>query len=169
MLRPAVVSMSLGGGRWNMMDSIVARMIAAGITTVVAAGNDNGDACNTSPAGERTAITVGASTVANVRASYSNYGRCVDLFAPGSNVKSCYFGTTNGYSLNSGTSMATPHVTGVVALMLAAKPCLTPANVASILAATATRYALSDVPYGTINKSLNGKAAVAAAVASTSC
>ncbi len=167
-LRPAVVSMSLGGGSSAIVDSAVASLVAAGVTTVVAAGNANADACAYSPSREASAITVAASTVGSAKASFSNYGACVDLFAPGENVKSCS-NAAGAYATWSGTSMATPHVAGVVALMLAAKPCLTPATVAAILVATAATDALSGVPVGTANKLINAKAAVQAAALSTTC
>jgi subtilisin family serine protease len=169
-LRPAVVSMSLGGGASAAMDDAVRSLVAAGITTVVAAGNANADACLYSPAREPSAITVAASTVANAKASFSNFGRCVDLFAPGENILSSV-NAVDAYAAWSGTSMATPHVTGVVALMLSAKPCLTPATVASILLSTANSNVLSGITgsSGTPNKMVNARAAVAAAEASTTC
>ena len=167
-LRLAVVSMSLGGPASSVVDSAVQSLLGAGITVVVAAGNDNADACTVSPARVPGAVTVGAADASNARAAFSNTGSCVDIFAPGVAVLSSV-NATGAYAVWSGTNMATPHVTGVVALMLAAKPCLSPASVASILVATATQNALSGVPAGTANRMINGAAAVRAAAASTAC
>ena len=115
---PAVVNLSLGGGTSTSMDSAIKKMALAGIVPVVAAGNSNADACGSSPARSPYAITVGATDKNDRRASYSNWGNCVDIHAPGSSIISSSYRSINGLSSLSGTSMASPHVAGVVALYL---------------------------------------------------
>lgn len=111
---PAVANMSLGGGKSSAINTAVANVVKAGVIVSVAAGNSNADACRYSPSSEPSAITVGATTNTDARASYSNYGTCLDIFAPGSSITSDYL--NGGTAIMSGTSMATPHVTGVAAL-----------------------------------------------------
>lgn len=137
-LGPAVVNMSIGGGADSGLDTLVNNLIADGITVVVAAGNDNRNACNYSPARVPNAITVGATASNDYRASYSNFGSCLDLFAPGGDgsttsglIYSSYKNSTTSYAWMAGTSMATPHVTGVVARYLSANTSATPAQVSS--------------------------------------
>lgn len=134
--RPAVISMSLGGPASTATDNAVAAAVAAGVTVVVAAGNENQDACNVSPARAPSAITVGASDIRDARASFSNYGSCVDIFGPGVNILSAAPTSNTATATMSGTSMATPHVAGVAALVLSANPRWTPAQVASFLVGT---------------------------------
>jgi len=130
---PAVASMSLGGGYSEPLNEAVRNLIRSGVITVVAAGNENFDACNISPASTEEALTVGATTTdANfndVRSSFSNYGPCVDIFAPGSNIFSCGIESNTAYASMSGTSTATPHVAGIAAIILQKNPTLTPARV----------------------------------------
>jgi len=115
----SVANMSLGGGKTPTVDSAVVNSVAAGVNHVVAAGNSNSDACQSSPAGTLEAITVGATDNLDNRASFSSFGTCVDVFAPGVNILSSWIGSTNtATSTISGTSMASPHVAGAVAVYL---------------------------------------------------
>jgi aqualysin 1 len=132
----AVANMSLGGGASTSLDSAVKNSIADGITYAIAAGNNNKDACRYSPARVPQALTVGATTSSDARASYSNYGSCLDLFAPGSSITSDWL--NDNTNTISGTSMATPHVTGVAALYLQAHPSSTPAQVGTAITTNAT-------------------------------
>jgi subtilisin family serine protease len=131
--KPAVVNMSLGGSPSSALDAAVNRAVNAGINVVVAAGNENADACGDSPARVPAALTVGASTKTDARAGYSNYGSCVDLFAPGDQIVSDINTGDSATATYSGTSMATPHVVGAVALYLQGAPRATPAQVSSAL------------------------------------
>ena len=154
-MRPAVANMSLGGSASTSLDSAVAGAVANGVTMVVAAGNSNLDACTVSPARVPAAVTVGATTTLDYRASYSNVGACVDLFAPGHGVTSAWnTGATASQAL-SGTSMAAPHVAGVAALMLQASPTATPAAVAAQLVANATPNRVQYPGAGSPNLLLN--------------
>jgi subtilisin family serine protease len=135
---PAVANMSLGGGADRALDDAVRRSVAAGITYALAAGNDNKDACSTSPARTAEAITVGATTNSDARASFSNFGGCVDIFAPGQNITSSWFTSDADNKTISGTSMATPHVVGMAALYLGAHPDASPNDVAKALTDNAT-------------------------------
>lgn len=150
-LRPAVANMSLGGGASTAVDQAVAGSVSKGVTMVVAAGNSNADACNYSPARAPSAITVGATTSADTRASYSNYGSCLDIFAPGSGITSAWNTSDSATNTISGTSMASPHTTGVAALALAANTAASPWAVASFLTANATASRLSAIGSGSPN------------------
>jgi subtilisin family serine protease len=131
-----VANMSLSAGTSSSLDAAVKRSIASGMTYVIAAGNGNTlgvaqDACKTSPARVAEAITVGATDSNDAKASWSNYGNCVDFFAPGLNITSAWL--NGGTNTISGTSMATPHVTGVAALYLQGNPAATPQMVRDAL------------------------------------
>ncbi|KAF9222479.1 hypothetical protein BS17DRAFT_802996 [Gyrodon lividus] len=121
----SVANMSLGGSKSPALDTIVNRAVAAGLHFAVAAGNDNKDACTSSPASAEKAITVAASTLGDERAYFSNYGTCVDVFAPGLNVLSTYTGSPTAIATLSGTSMASPHVAGLLAYLLSIYPSTT--------------------------------------------
>ena len=137
-LRPAVANMSLGGSISTAVDAAVAGAVAKGVVMVVAAGNSNADACTATPAREPTALTVGAITSLDARASFSNWGTCVDLFAPGGGITSAWNTSATATNNISGTSMASPHVAGVAALALANNPGATPAQVAQLIVSSAT-------------------------------
>jgi len=120
----SVASMSLGGGKSRALDDAVNRAVSNGLHFAVAAGNDNKDACDYSPAGAEKAITVGASTIGDERAYFSNHGSCVDVFGPGLNILSTWTGGKTATNTISGTSMATPHVAGLMAYYLSLYPSL---------------------------------------------
>ncbi|MFE8034611.1 S8 family serine peptidase, partial [Thiohalocapsa marina] len=151
---PAVANLSLGGGYSASINRAVANAAAAGITMAVAAGNENTDACDSSPASEPSALTVGASTSSDARASFSNYGTCLDLFAPGQGITSSTATTDQSTGTWDGTSMATPHVAGAAALYLVANPDATPAEVASAINDNATTGLIADARTGSPNRLL---------------
>ena len=148
---PAVANMSLGGGASTALDDAVNRAISSGVTFAVAAGNDNLDACSGSPSRVPAAITVGATTSTDARASYSDYGTCVDIFAPGSNILSTWNTSTTATNTISGTSMATPHVVGVAALYLQGNPTASPATVTSAILSSATPGKVTSAGTGSPN------------------
>jgi subtilisin family serine protease len=142
--QPAVANMSLGGGKSAALEQAVGNSIADGITYAVAAGNETEDACTGSPSGLAAAITVGATTSTDARASYSDFGACVDFFAPGSSITSASNLSDTGTATMSGTSMASPHVAGVGALYLQGTPGATPQQVRDGLFALTTKSVVTD-------------------------
>jgi subtilisin family serine protease len=153
-VKPAVANMSLGGGISTALDNAVTNSIASGVTYAVAAGNESTYACNRSPARTPNAITVGATTSADARASFSNFGTCVDVFAPGNGITSAWIGNNSATNTISGTSMATPHAAGAAALILSETPAATPATVASALVNNATPNKITDAGTGSPNRLL---------------
>jgi len=150
---PGVASLSLGGGPSLSTDRAVNTLKDAGFVVVVAAGNDNDDACNYSPARAANAITVGATDNTDTRSSFSNWGTCLDIFAPGSSITSCWWTGTDSTRTISGTSMACPHVAGAAAVILGNNPSLSPDQVESALKADASVNKISQVR-GSINSLL---------------
>jgi subtilisin family serine protease len=152
---PAVANLSLGGPANANLDAAVQGLINDGVTVVAAAGNENVDACTSSPARAGAALTVGATDRNDARASFSNYGTCVDLFAPGVGISSDWYTSTTATASLSGTSMAAPHVAGVAALLLSSQPALTPAQVAEQLRSWATTDVVGNPGSGSPNRLLH--------------
>ncbi|MGW0434117.1 S8 family peptidase [Micromonospora sp. NPDC003197] len=150
----AVANMSLGGGLNTSLNTAVANSIADGVSYAVAAGNSNANACNYSPASVGTALTVGATQSNDARASFSNYGTCLDLFAPGVSVLSAWYTSNSATNTISGTSMAAPHVAGAAARVLQNNPSWTPAQVHSYLVSTATPGVVTNPGTGSPNRLL---------------
>jgi serine protease len=151
---PAVANMSLGGGASTALDDAVRNSVASGVTYAVAAGNSNANACNSSPARVSQALTVGSSTNTDARSSFSNFGTCVDLFAPGSNITSAWYTGNTAINTISGTSMASPHVAAAAALYLATDPAALPTTVHAALLNNASVNKLSSIGAGSPNRLL---------------
>ena len=156
----SAANMSLGGGKSPALDRAVNGAVTAGIHFAVAAGNDNADSCNYSPAAAELAVTVGASALDDSRAYFSNYGPCNDIFAPGLTILSTWIGSKYATNTISGTSMASPHVAGLLAYYLSLQPSkdsayavaeITPKKLKENIIAIATEGALTDVPSDTKN------------------
>lgn len=161
--QPAVANMSLGGGASTALDTAVQRAVADGVSFAVAAGNSGGlvggllgtsNACTGSPSRVPEALTVGATDATDTQASYSSSGKCLDLFAPGSNITSAWFDSPTATKTISGTSMASPHVAGVAALYLSTTPGASPAQVAQQIASTATPGVVKRAGSGSPNRLL---------------
>ena len=148
---PAVASMSIGGSFFAPLNTAVENSIAAGIPYAIAAGNSTADACTESPSSAPNAIVVGATSITDAWASFSNFGSCVKINAPGVGIKSLWIGANGTTNTISGTSMATPHVAGVIALYLQANPGATPAQVRTALTSNATANVITGVPANTPN------------------
>jgi subtilisin family serine protease len=144
-VKPAVANMSLGGGFSSALNSAVESAVDAGVTFAVAAGNEDQNACNVSPASAPSAITVAASDRTDTRASFSNFGSCVDVFAPGVSITSAWHTSSSATNTISGTSMASPHVAGAVAVYLGLNPSASTDAVASWVTGNATTGKITDV------------------------
>ncbi|MFZ5431824.1 MAG: S8 family serine peptidase [Bacteroidota bacterium] len=142
-VKPAVANMSLGGGASTAVDNAVANLFNNGISVIVAAGNNNRTACSFSPARAPRAYTVGATTSTDAKASYSNHGDCVKIFAPGSSITSAVHTSSTALGVYSGTSMASPHVAGAAALFLETNRSATPQQVYDALSANSTKNKVS--------------------------
>ncbi len=159
-IKPAVANMSLGGGFFAPLNIAVQRSIESGVQYSIAAGNSNADACNASPASTLGAVTVGstgnhenpADPRSDARSSFSNFGSCLDIFAPGAHIKSAWL--ANGVNTISGTSMAAPHVAGVIALLLQANPGIGPVEVRNMLVYLASKGKVTNPGAGSPNNLL---------------
>ncbi|MCF7967783.1 MAG: S8 family serine peptidase [Methylococcaceae bacterium] len=154
---PAVANLSLGAGASSAMDTALQNSIRAGVTYTVAAGNENTAACSKSPSRVLDAIVVGATTPSDTRSDFSNYGPCLDLFAPGSSIPSSWSTSDTTTTLQSGTSMASPHAAGLAALYLATQPGATPAQVSDRLTAGASKGKVLSAGVGSPNLLLNNQ------------
>ncbi|WP_462416947.1 S8 family peptidase [Kytococcus sp. Marseille-QA3725] len=142
---PSVANMSLGGGVDEALDEAIGRMTEAGVVTAVAAGNDTDDACNYSPARAESAITVGSTAEGDMLSDFSNFGECVDILAPGTDITSAWMDSDDATNTISGTSMASPHVAGGAALALEKNPDATVEEVTTALTESATKDAIEGV------------------------
>ncbi|HEV3050052.1 MAG TPA: S8 family peptidase [Longimicrobium sp.] len=147
--KPAVANLSLGGGAYQAVDDAIENLVAAGVTVAVAAGNSSDDACYYSPARAPSALTVGASNQYDQQSWFSNFGYCVDLYAPGEGITSAYL--YGGSTSMDGTSMASPHVAGAAALYLQGNPSASPATVGSAILGNATSWHLTGLGAGSPN------------------
>ncbi len=151
---PAVANLSLGGAASSTLDAAVQALVDDGISVAVAAGNSNVDACGVSPARVPAALTVAATDAADARAAFSNYGSCIDLFAPGVGVLSAWYTSATDSRTISGTSMASPHLAGAAAALLEVDPTLTPAAVAERLTSTASTGRITGAGVGSPDRLL---------------
>lgn len=149
--RKSVANMSLGGSKSVILDWAVRRAISSGVHFAVAAGNSFQDACRSSPAAVDEAVTVGATDIRDKMAFFSNYGSCVDIFAPGVDIESAWNSGDKDSRRISGTSMASPHIAGVMAAIVSNDPSLNPAQMKKLLLESGTRKILRGIPYETSN------------------
>lgn len=155
----SVVNMSLGtGSRSRDLDAAVANLVSRGVAVAVSSGNSNGDACTSSPGGEPSVLTVGATDREDQRSPFSNFGSCVDLFAPGSQITAARAGSTNDTVVYSGTSMSSPHVAGALALVRVDNPGLSAAAAQQAVLQRATRSTLTGLGSGSPNLMLRSLA-----------
>lgn len=153
-INPAVANMSLGGGASSALDTAVNNLSNSGVAIAVAAGNSNANACNSSPARAANAITVGSTTTTDARSSFSNFGSCLDLFAPGSGIQSAWWTSNTATATLSGTSMASPHVAGVAALYKQANPSASAATIRNAIVNNATTNVVTSPGTGSPNRLL---------------
>jgi len=153
-IAPAVANMSLGGGISTALDTAVNNLHNANVTIAVAAGNSNANACNSSPARAANAITVGSTTSTDARSSFSNFGTCLDIFAPGSSILSAWFTSNTATATLSGTSMASPHVAGVAALYKQANPSASSTTIRNAIVNNATTNVVTNAGTGSPNRLL---------------
>jgi subtilisin family serine protease len=153
-INPAVANMSLGGGASSALDTAVNNLANSGVPIAVAAGNSNADACNTSPARAANAITVGSTTTSDARSSFSNFGVCLDIFAPGSGILSSWFSSDTATATLSGTSMASPHVAGVAALYKQFSPGASASTVRNAIVNGSTTNHVTNAGSGSPNRLL---------------
>jgi len=153
-IAPAVANMSLGGGISSALDTAVNNLHNANVTIAVAAGNSNANACNSSPARAVNAITVGSTTSTDSRSSFSNFGTCLDIFAPGSSILSAWFTSNTATATLSGTSMASPHVAGVAALYKQANPSASSTTIRNAIVNNATTNVVTNAGTGSPNRLL---------------
>ena len=153
-VKPAVANMSLGGGISSALDTAVANSISAGVSYAIAAGNSNANACNYSPARVASANTVGATTNTDARSSFSNFGTCLDIFAPGSSITSAWSTGDTATNTISGTSMASPHVAGALALYLQTNPTASAATATAALVNNSTLNKVTSAGSGSPNRLL---------------
>ncbi|HET7788192.1 MAG TPA: S8 family peptidase [Myxococcales bacterium] len=151
-IHPAVANMSLGGGFSSSLNTAVNNLASSGVFVAVAAGNSNADACSFSPSSAANVTTVASSTISDAKSSFSNFGACVDLYAPGSSITSDWL--NGGTNTISGTSMATPHVTGVAALYKSANGDASFSTIRTFLVNNATANKITGNPTGTPNRLL---------------
>jgi subtilisin family serine protease len=153
-ISPAVANLSLGGGFSAAVNAAVNNLVNMNVATAVAAGNSNANACGFSPASALNPLTVGATTSADFRAVYSNFGGCLDLFAPGSGIRSAWNTSNVASAVLNGTSMASPHVAGAAALLRQAFPLWTAFQIQNTIRAQATVGVVIGVGAGSPNRLL---------------